>query len=102
MIKPLANNMKTKTLLFLLLISLASISCSPVEPIDYAKGDVYVGEFSDDQCNGQGIYTFAIGFVYVGEFRDDQYNGRGTFTFAGGRVSSGIWRDNELITESDN
>ena len=92
----------TTTLLFLLFVSLASVSCSPVETIDYANGDVYVGEHRDDQRNGQGTHTYANGDVYIGEHRDGLSNGQGTYTFADGRVSSGIWRDNELITENDN
>ena len=92
-----------KTLLFLLLNSLANVSYGQnVETINYANGDVYVGEIRNGELNGQGITTFANGSVYVGEFRGDQYNGQGTFTFADGTVSRGIWRDNELITKSDN
>ena len=57
--KPLLNT----NLLFLLVVSLASVSCSPVETIDYANGDVYVGEYRDGQSNGQGTYTYAQGPV---------------------------------------
>jgi len=73
------NKLLTTTALSLLLISLASVSYGQVETINYANGD-----------------------VYVGEYRDDQRNGQGTFTFADGGVLNGIWRDDELITESDN
>ena len=73
------NKLLTTTALSLLLISLASVSYGQVETINYANGD-----------------------VYVGEFRDDLFNGQGTFTFADGGVLNGIWRDDELITESDN
>ena len=58
----------TSTAPFLLLISLASVSCSPVKTIDYADGSVYVGEFKADMRNGQGTYTAANGVVLVGEF----------------------------------
>ena len=69
----------TTTFLCLLVIFLASVSYGQnVETINYANGDVYVGEVRNGELNGQG-----------------------TFTFADGRVSGGIWRDNELITESD-
>ncbi len=92
-----------KTLLFLLLISLANVSYGQnVETINYANGDVYVGEIRNGELNGQGTYTYVNGEIYVGEFRNDLFNGQGTLTFADGSVSSGIWRDNELITERDN
>ena len=69
-----------KTLLFLLFISLVSVSYAQnIETINYASGDIYVGELRNGVLNGQGTYTFA----------DDT-------------VSRGIWRDNELITKSDN
>jgi len=69
-----------KTLLFLLFISLVSVSYAQnIETINYASGDIYVGELRNGELNGQGTYTFADG-----------------------TVSRGIWRDNELITKSDN
>ena len=92
-----------KTLLFLLLISLANVSYGQnVETINYANGDVYVGEVRNGELNGQGTYTNVHGDVYVGEFREDLFNGQGTLTFADGRVSRGIWNNGELITENDN
>ncbi|MED5385514.1 MAG: hypothetical protein VYA28_02685 [Pseudomonadota bacterium] len=92
----------TTTFLCLLVIFLASVSYGQnVETINYANGDVYVGEVRNGELNGQGTYTNVDGDVYVGEFRNGQYNGQGTFTFVDGRVSRGIWHDNELITESD-
>ncbi|MEC8995661.1 MAG: hypothetical protein VX506_09000 [Pseudomonadota bacterium] len=69
----------TTTFLCLLVIFLASVSYGQnVETINYANGDVYVGEVRNGELNGQG-----------------------NFTFVDGRVSRGIWHDNELITESD-
>ena len=69
-----------KTLLFLLLISLASVSYGQnVETINYANGDVYVGEVRNGELNGQGTYTNVNGDVYVGEFREDQIKGQRTF-----------------------
>jgi len=34
------------------------------------SGDKCVGEFKNNQMNGQGTMTFADGEKYVGEFRD--------------------------------
>ena len=44
-----------------LLISLARVSCSPVKTIDYADGDVYVGEVRNGEPNGQRALTFGPG-----------------------------------------
>ena len=90
----------TSTAISLLLISLASVSYGQVRTINYTNGDVYVGEFWDNQPNRQGTYTFANGDVYVGEFRNGFPNGQGTYTFANGRVMSGTWRDNFELIES--
>ncbi|MDA0185869.1 MAG: hypothetical protein O3C59_00205 [Proteobacteria bacterium] len=60
-----------------------------------ANGDIYVGEFKDDQRNGQGTFTSANGNIYVGEWLDDQANGQGTITYANGDIYVGEWKDNK-------
>ena len=69
-----------------------------IETINYASGDIYVGELRNGELNGQGTYTNANGDVYVGEFRDDQRNGQGAYTFADGRVDNGIWNNGEFVS----
>jgi hypothetical protein len=65
----------------------------------YANGNKYVGEFKDDDFNGQGTFTFANGDKYVGGYKDDQRNGQGIFYLANGSISqSGVWRDDKLVT----
>ena len=86
----------TCTALFLLLISLASVSYGQdVGTINYPNGGIYVGEVRNDQPNGQGTYTFASGSVYVGEFRDGNRHGQGTFTWADGDVYVGEYRNDQ-------
>ena len=41
--------------------------------------------------------TFASGSKYVGEWRNDNRNGQGTYTFADGRVDEGIWENSEFL-----
>lgn len=61
----------------------------------YADGSKYVGEFNDGDYNGQGIFTFAkSGNKYVGEYKNDQRHGQGTFTFANGDKYVGEFKDN--------
>ena len=38
----------------------------------------YVGEFKNDNFNGQGIYTYSTGEIYVGEWKDSKSHGQGT------------------------
>ena len=44
----------------------------------WTDGDKYVGEWKDNNRNGQGTYTYANGDKYVGEYRDDKRHGQGT------------------------
>ena len=62
----------------------------------FASGGKYVGEWRDDKYHGQGTYTFADGDKYVGEFRDGLHNGQGTITYTNGRVKEGIFKDGEF------
>jgi len=43
------------------------------------NGDIYEGEWKDDQKNGYGIYIHANGDVYEGEWRDGKRHGYGTY-----------------------
>lgn len=63
--------------------------------ITFPSGSRYVGEFKDNQYNGQGTYTFANGNKYVGEYRDNKYNGQGAYTFANGNKYVGEFRDDK-------
>jgi hypothetical protein len=43
-----------------------------------------------------GTSTFANGNKYVGEFRNDNFNGQGTKTYADGKIEEGIWKDDKF------
>jgi len=59
----------------------------------FADGEKYVGQYKDNKKNGQGTYTFANGDKYVGQFKDDQRSGQGTYTFADGEKYVGQYKD---------
>ena len=44
----------------------------------YPNGDKYVGEWKNNQQNGQGTYTYGNGWEYVGEWKDGKKDGQGT------------------------
>ena len=59
----------------------------------YADGDIYVGEFRDNNRTGQGTYTWTNGDIYAGEFQDGKRTGQGTYTYADGEKYVGEWQD---------
>ena len=62
----------------------------------FADGDKIVGEWKNGNVNGQGTYTYANGDKYVGEFKDDKRNGQGTYTYANGDKYVGEFKDDKL------
>ena len=40
-----------------------------------------MGEWRNDQRNGEGEFSWLDGSSYKGEFRDDSMHGNGTFTW---------------------
>ena len=55
-------------------------------------GQKYVGEWKNDNKDGNGTYTWASGSKYVGEYKNGSRHGQGTHTRANGTiVHSGEW-----------
>ena len=61
----------------------------------YSDGDVYEGLWENDKKHGQGTYRFASGNVYEGQWKSDQMHGQGTFRYASGDVYEGQWKNDE-------
>jgi hypothetical protein len=61
----------------------------------FASGDKYVGEYKSGKRHGQGTVTYASGDKYVGEFKDDKPNGQGTATWSNGDKYVGEFKDNK-------
>ena len=73
-----------------------------VGSITYANGEWYVGEFVNDQRNGQGSLTLVNGDKYVGKFKDDKIHGLGTLFAKDGSISNqGIWADNNFVRSAE-
>ena len=56
----------------------------------------YEGEWSDDQMQGRGTFTYASGAKYEGEFLANKYHGHGSFTFPDGSVYVGEFKENQM------
>jgi len=62
--------------------------------ITYGNGNVYVGDITDLQRNGNGVLTYKNGDKYDGEWRADKIDGDGTFTYANGDTYTGAFENN--------
>ena len=54
------------------------------------SGEVYEGEWKNDQKDGYGTYRTAAGNVYTGQYRANMREGRGIEKFADGASVSEI------------
>ena len=59
------------------------------------RGNVYIGEWKDDEPSGSGISRFADGDKYVGEYKNGEFHGQGAYTFADGEKYVGEFEDGE-------
>ncbi len=59
------------------------------------SGEVYVGQFVNDQKEGTGICIGRTGCTYRGEYLADQYHGTGTLRWPDGSEYSGHWRNGQ-------
>lgn len=54
-----------------------------------ATGDLYVGDFSEDEITGIGKYTYSNGDVYEGSLLDGKMNGKGVMKFSSNATYDG-------------
>lgn len=89
------------------------------------NGDVYEGDFVENEFSGEGTYLFASGDKYVGQFCNGRYNGLGiywillmidcdslvvvnfdilllgTFSYVNGTIESGVFENDVLQLNID-
>ena len=66
--------------------------------LSFSNGVNYVGEWRNGNLNGYGTVIFPNGVKYVGELKDSKYNGQGTlFAPNGSIINQGIWADNKFV-----
>jgi hypothetical protein len=64
----------------------------------YKDGEAkYVGEFKDEEPNGEGSVFYANGERYVGQWSNGSFNGKGTLYLKDGTEASGYWSDGEYL-----
>lgn len=59
------------------------------------SGDLYEGEFADDNREGFGTYVFGTGGYYEGEWLQNKRVGKGIMKFSDGSKYIGEWKRNK-------
>lgn len=57
----------------------------------YANGDIYEGDYENDNFHGKGKFTFTNGNIYEGDWVNGKRHGKGKFTWANNDVYEGDW-----------
>lgn len=63
----------------------------------YATGDIYEGEFYQNDISGKGVFKYSNGDVYVGEFLNSQKHGSGEFIYANGNRYTGTYENDVRV-----
>ena len=57
----------------------------------FVYGDIYEGEWKENEKHGHGRITYANGSAYEGEWKNDKKHGYGK------TIEEGYWKDGEFI-----
>ncbi len=60
------------------------------------SGEVYRGDWKENEIQGRGQHEFANGDTYKGEFNRNMFDGAGTYTWADGSSYVGQWYKNKM------
>ena len=57
------------------------------------EGSEFSGDFTRGKREGYGVYNYANGDIFVGEWLNNQMHGKGKYTWAlDGRTTEGKWQ----------
>ena len=67
----------------------------------YSNGDVYAGEWANDQKHGQGVVSHKDGSIYTGQFAENEKQGPGIIRLPGdpGITREGVWERGRLLVQ---
>ena len=66
----------------------------------HPDGGKYIGEWKDNNRNGQGTFTFASGSKWVGAWENNNLNGYAITYYADGSINQeGVFKDDVLVEE---
>jgi hypothetical protein len=65
----------------------------------WASGNVYNGNYDNDERNGYGVMNWTDGSVYKGNWVNGVQHGKGEMYFADGTIKKGLFENNVFIEE---
>lgn len=65
----------------------------------WASGNIYIGEFEDDERHGEGRMKWTDHSSYVGQWKRGIQHGAGRMVFGDGTIKEGYFEDNIYIGE---
>lgn len=60
------------------------------------NGDIYQGDWSDGEKNGQGHYEFANNDLYEGYWLNGKRHGKGVYRWNNGETYNGDWKNDRM------
>ncbi len=65
------------------------------------EGDIYDGEYRNDEKHGFGVYRWKNKVIYEGFFHKGRKNGKGKMTYANGKCSYTLWENGKSVLRSN-
>ena len=62
---------------------------------EWPSGRKYEGEWDNSSMHGKGRLAYEDGNVYIGNFKNDQRSGYGLFVWSDGKRYDGPWQENK-------
>jgi len=68
-------------------------TCHGYGTMQWFNGDIFEGDWKENQPYGKGTYTSSDGSVYIGEFVNGKRHGRGRQNWQTGDWCEGYWKN---------
>ena len=65
--------------------------------VKFESGNIYEGNYKNNDEHGYGKFTWADGGVYEGNFEKSAQHGYGKHTWASGQTYQGEWRNGKMV-----
>lgn len=67
----------------------------------YTNGNIYNGQWYEDQVWGQGRMNYSDGTIYDGQWKSGKKEGNGKFKNLEGKVEIGFWHEDKFVPKEN-